>query len=115
VVKPIVLLPNYFFCPFSSTLSSCPHIPLPFIPNLSRDYPSLWHTHHLLTNYLYQLYTTPNPYNSWHKHPTLQQQKYTQTHTRAKNLAAPTSLPPLTHPTSCLHFWCHPNQFPNFL
>jgi hypothetical protein len=70
VLKSIALLPNYSFCPFFSTLSPCPHLPLPFFPNISLDYLSILH---LLTNLLYQLYTTPTPYNTWHKHPTLQQ------------------------------------------
>jgi hypothetical protein len=102
VLKSIALLPNNLFCPFSPTLSPCLHLPLPFSPNLSPDYPSLLHTHHLLTNLLYQLYTTPNPCNSQHKNPPLQQQKYTQIHTRPQKPATPTMLP-LTHPTSRLH------------
>jgi hypothetical protein len=108
VLKSIALLPNNSFRPFSLTLSPCPHVPLPFSLNLSPDYPSFLHTHHPLTNLLYQLYTTPNPC----KHPPLQQQKYTQTHTRTTKLRSrcPTSpthpphfLPPplvTPHPTS---------------
>jgi hypothetical protein len=106
LLKSIALLPNYSICPFSSTLSPCPQLPLPFFPNLSPDYPFLLHTYHLLTNLLYQLYTIPTPWHPWHKHPTLQYQKYTQTCTRvyAQNPAAPTLLPPLTHPASASTF-----------
>jgi hypothetical protein len=58
VLKSIAFLSSYSFCPFLSTLS-CPHLPLPFSSNLLPDYPFLLHTHHLQTNLLYQLYTTP--------------------------------------------------------
>jgi hypothetical protein len=37
-------------------------LPLSF-PNLSPHYPTLLHTHHLLTGLLYQLYTPPDPCN----------------------------------------------------
>jgi hypothetical protein len=57
VLKSIALLPNYSFFLFLSTLSLCPQLPLPFSLSLSPEYPSLLHTHHLLTNILYQLYT----------------------------------------------------------
>jgi hypothetical protein len=83
VLQSIALLPNYSFCPISSALSPCPHIPLPSSTNLSPYHPSLLHTHHLLTNLLYQLYTNPNPCNPWHNHPTLQQ-KCTQTYNSHK-------------------------------
>jgi hypothetical protein len=95
-VKIIALLPNYSFCPFSS-LFPPPYVPLPFSSNLSPHYPSLLHTHHLLTNLLYQHYTTPTPDNLWHKHPTIQQQKYTQTHTGATKPSSPLTAS-LTHP-----------------
>jgi hypothetical protein len=72
VLKSVSLLSNDSFCPFSSTLSPWPHLPLPLSFNLSPDYLSLLHTHHLLTNLLHQLYTTPTPCNLWQKHPTLQ-------------------------------------------
>jgi hypothetical protein len=97
VVKSIALLPYYSFCPFSSTLSHCPHLSILFSPNLSPDYPSLLHTHDLLTNLLYQLYTTPTPCNLWHKHPTLQQQKYNQTHIRTTKPSNPHIASPI-HP-----------------
>jgi hypothetical protein len=42
----------YLFSSFLSTFFSCPHLPLPFSPSLSPDYPSPVHTHHLLTNLL---------------------------------------------------------------
>jgi hypothetical protein len=61
VLKSIALLPNYSFCSFSSILSSYPHLPLPFSTNLSPDYLSILHTHHLLTNLPYQLYSNPPP------------------------------------------------------
>jgi hypothetical protein len=63
VLKSIALLPNNSFCLFSPTLSPYPHLPIPFSPNLSPDYPSLLYTYHPLTNLWYQLYTTPNPCN----------------------------------------------------
>jgi hypothetical protein len=61
-------------------------------------------THHLLTNLLYKLHTTPIPWNLWHKHPTLQQQKYIQTHTRATK-------PSRLHTASPTH----PPNFPSSL
>jgi hypothetical protein len=59
VLKSIDLFTNNLLCPFSPTLSPCPHLPLPFSPNLSPDYPTLLHIDHPLTNLLYQLHTTP--------------------------------------------------------
>jgi hypothetical protein len=91
VLQSIGLLPNYSFCT-SHPLTSFLILP-------QSDYLSLLHTHHLLTNLLYQFYTTTTPYNPWHKHPTLQQ-KYTQTHTRATK----PSSPHITSPTHTLHF-----------
>jgi hypothetical protein len=95
VLKSIALLPNYSSCTFSSTLSPCLHFSLPFAPKQSPDYLNLLHTQHLVTSTLYQLYTTPTPSSHWHKLPTLQQQKYTQTYTKAKkfNSNACTPLP----------------------
>jgi hypothetical protein len=61
-----------------ATLSAPSH---PFFPlslpllltssNLSPHYFSFLHTHHLLTSLLYQLYTTPVPFNPWHKHTVI--------------------------------------------
>jgi hypothetical protein len=65
--------------------------------------PSLLYTHHLLTNLLCQLYTTPTPCNPWHKHPAVQQ-KYTQTHPRATKPRSP-------YTTSSTH----PPHFPPLL
>jgi hypothetical protein len=48
VVQSIVLPSNYSFCPFSSTLSLCLHVPLKSFPNLLPYYPSLLHIQHLL-------------------------------------------------------------------
>jgi hypothetical protein len=95
VLQSIALLPDYSF--FLFILSPCIH--LPFLSSLTCHQttpPSYTHAD--------QLYTTPNPCNPWHKNPTLQQRKYTQTHTRATNPAGPTLLPPLIHQTSCLPF-----------
>jgi hypothetical protein len=89
VLKSTALLPTYSFCPFSSIFLPCPHLPLPFSLNLLADYPSFLHTCQLLTNILYELYTTPIPCNSQHKHPTLQQQKYNQTQPRATKPSNP--------------------------
>jgi hypothetical protein len=103
-LKSIALLPNYYFCPFSSTLSPCPclpsHLPqpinrLPLPPTLSppADQPTIPTLHN------------PNPMQ------TLTQAAYTttteihpNTHKLPQNPAAPTLLPPLTHTTSCLLF-----------
>jgi hypothetical protein len=78
-------------------IHSLPHLHLCLLssPNLSPHYLSLLHTHHLLTS---QLCTPPVPCNPWHKHPPLQQQKYTQTCTRATKpsslcVSSPTHLP----------------------
>jgi hypothetical protein len=68
------------------------------------NYPSLLHTHHLLTKLLYQLYTNPTPCNPWHKHPTLQQPKYTQTHTSATKPKSP-----------CISSHTHPPHFLSLL
>jgi hypothetical protein len=104
VLQSIALLPKYSFGPLSSSLSPCLHLLLWSSPNLSQDYHSLLYTHHLLTNLLYQLYIIPTPCNPSHKHPTLQQQKYTQTHKKVTKSNSPHILMPLTHPTFCLHF-----------
>jgi hypothetical protein len=52
VLQSIVLPLKYSFCPFSSTLSSCPHLVFLSSPNLSPHYISLLHTHHPLTSLL---------------------------------------------------------------
>jgi hypothetical protein len=114
VLKSIAFLWNKLFCPFSSTLSPCHQLPIPFSPKLSTDYPSLLHTHHLLTNLLNQLYTAPITCNPWHKHPPLQQQKYVQHTQGPQKPATPSLLPPLTHTTSHYSFSCHPIQLPKF-
>jgi hypothetical protein len=94
-LQSIVLSPNYSFCPFSPTLSlSSPPSPTPC--NLLPHDPSLLHIHHLLTSLLYHLYTTPAPCNPSQKHPPLQQQKYTQTHTR-------TTKPSSSHASFSIH------------
>jgi hypothetical protein len=80
-------------------------LPLLSSSNLSPHYPCLLHTRHLLTSLLYQLHTTPAPYNPWHKHSPLQQQKYTQIHIRATNTAATKPLNTITHSFS------HPPHF----
>jgi hypothetical protein len=64
----------------SHPLSHHSHLHLLFSLNLSLEHPTLVGTHHLLTNLLYQLYTTPNPCNLCHNHHTLPQNNYTQTH-----------------------------------
>jgi hypothetical protein len=113
VLKSFAFLPNYSLDPFSSTLFPCQHLPLPFSPNLSPDYHSLLHTQHMLTKLLYQLYTTPPPAIR-HKHPTLQQQKYTQTHKGHKTQKPPHCFPqsPTPLPTSSVSATL-PNS-PNF-
>jgi hypothetical protein len=101
VLKSIALQLNYSFCLFLPTLSPCLHLPHPLTPNLSPDYISLLHTHHLLTNLLYQLYTTTTPCNPWHKNLHYNNRNILNTH-RSQNPAAPTLLPysPIPLPTS---------------
>jgi hypothetical protein len=103
VLQSIVLLPKYSFCPFSSTLSPCLHLLLPSSLNLSPDHTFLLHTHHLLTNLLYQLYTTPTHCIPWHKAPyTTTTEIHSKTHKGHKTQQPHITSP--THPTSCLHF-----------
>jgi hypothetical protein len=90
-------LAQLLFLPLLIHSLLCPHLPFPFSLNLSPDYLSLLHTPHLLTNLLHQLYITTTPCNPWHKHPTLQQQKYTQTHTKTTKTSSPCTTS-LTHP-----------------
>jgi hypothetical protein len=59
----LITAPTTHSAPSHLLSSPSPHLSLPFSPNLSPDYPSLLHTHHLLTNLLYQLYTTSKPSN----------------------------------------------------
>jgi hypothetical protein len=65
----------------------------PFLPQ-----PVTHHTHHPLTNLQYQLYTIPDSWNPWHKHPPLLQQKYTQTHTRTTKTRSPHAASPTQQP-----------------
>jgi hypothetical protein len=86
----------------------CLQVPLLSSPNLSPHYYSLLNTHHPLTSLQYQLYTILVPCNPWHKHPSLQQQKYTQTHTRATKTSNPHNYTPIHWPFSLPPaFWCH--------
>jgi hypothetical protein len=102
VLKSIVLLLSYSFCPLSSTPSPCPHLPLPFYPNMLPHYHSSLHTQHLLTNLLYQLYTTPTPHITSTLHYNNRNiPKYTQD---PQNPAASAPLLSFTHPTSWLPF-----------
>jgi hypothetical protein len=98
LLKSIALLPKNSFCPFLPTLSPDLTIPSHSPPTCHQITPSLLHTHHLLTNLQYQFYTTSTPCNPRHKHPPLQKQKYTQTHTRTTKTsstltASPNHLP----------------------
>jgi hypothetical protein len=96
MLQYIVLPPNYSFCSFSPTLSPSSS-PLPILHQPVTTLP-LSPTHSSpLTSLLYQLYTTPAPCNPWHKHPPLQQQKYTQTHARATKPSSSHNSSP-THP-----------------
>jgi hypothetical protein len=97
--KPLFSLPATLSVP-SYPLSSCPHLPLVSSSNPSPHYPFLLHTYLPLTSLLYKLYTTPTSCSPWHNHPRLQQQKYTQTHTRVTKPSSPIVLLPLTHSTS---------------
>jgi hypothetical protein len=115
MLKSIVLLPNYSFCPISSTfLLSIP--PLPHFPQLVTTLPLSPAHLHMLRSLLYQLCIPPALYNPWQKHPLLQQQNHNQTHTRApKPSSSHTST--LTHPIPCisLPFQCHFYHLPKFL
>jgi hypothetical protein len=100
--NPLFSLPTTLSGPSHPLFS---HLHLLFLssPNLSPHYLSLLHTHHLLTSLLYQLHTIPAPCNPWHKHPSLQQQKYIQTHTRetkssSLHTSSSTHLPPFPPP-----------------
>jgi hypothetical protein len=97
---PIILsVPSHPLFPLS---------PLPPSPNLSKQGSSLQYTYHLLASLLYQLHTTPASCNSWDKRPSLQWQKYTQTHTRAAKPSNPHNSQP-THPllfTTPLLYFC---------
>jgi hypothetical protein len=97
VLQFIILHPNYSVFPFSSTLSPCICLYHISFPNLSPCYPSLLHTHYPLTVLLCQPHTPPALCNHWQKHSPLQQQKYTQTHTRTTKPSSPHSSSP-THP-----------------
>jgi hypothetical protein len=101
IFSVLLTSPSLFSYPFSYPLHfpyfSCATIhrlPLLSFPNLSPHYTSLLQTHHLLTSLLYQPYTCPDPCNPWQKHTPLQQQKYTQTHTRVTKHSNPIPLPP---------------------
>jgi hypothetical protein len=88
---------NYSFCPFSSTLSPCLH--LPSYPSPTRQHitpPSNTFTTHWPA--YYTDYISPAHCNPWQKNPPLQQLKYTQTHTRT---SSPHTTSP-THPTSLI-------------
>jgi hypothetical protein len=98
----IALLPKNSFCPFSPTLSLCPHLPLPFSGNLSQDYPSFQHTHHLLTNLLYQLYTTSNPFNPWQAPSTTITEIHPNTHKDHKKQQTPQYFPYSSTPLTAL-------------
>jgi hypothetical protein len=95
VLQSIALLPNYSFCPFSSTLSpglqpsaqpppTCHHTTLPPTHSPPADQPTV------------PTYITLAPCDPSHK-PTTLQQKYTQTHTRATKSSSPHIASP-THP-----------------
>jgi hypothetical protein len=98
VLQSIAFLPNYSFCPFSSTLSpclqpsahpppTCHHTTLPPTHSPPADQPTV------------PTYITLAPCDPSHK-PTTLQQKYTQTHTRATK----SSSPQITSPTHSSHF-----------
>jgi hypothetical protein len=92
----------------------CIHLSLQTSPNLSPHYPSLLHTHTWWPTY-YTNFTQPQP-PAIPDTSTLHYNRNTPKHTQGpKNPAVFTPLPPLTYPTSCLPFYCHPNQFPKCL
>jgi hypothetical protein len=101
-VLSIVLLPNNFFCPFSSTLSLYLHLPLLVFPNHtmppSYTLTTCWLTY--CTNFI-QPQTPAIPDTSSLYYNNKNTPKYPQ---GPQNPAASISLPPLTHPTSCLSF-----------
>jgi hypothetical protein len=95
MIKSIALLPNYSFCLLLPTLSPCLQLPFPSSPTLSHTTPSsytltmCWSTY--CTNFTQS--QTQAPY-------TTTTEIYPNTQV-PQNQAAPTSLPPLTPPTSC--------------
>jgi hypothetical protein len=79
--NPLFSLPTILSTP-SHPLST-PVLNSPFSSsNLSSHYPSLLHTHNLLTTLLCQLYTFTVPCIPWHKHPHYNNRN-TPTYTRA--------------------------------
>jgi hypothetical protein len=94
VLKSIALLPNYSFCPFSSTPFPCPHLLLPFSPNMSppthlppAEQPTVptLHNPNALQSLTQALYTTTTEI-----HPN--------THKGHKSQHSPLHLPHLTTP-----------------
>jgi hypothetical protein len=56
----------------------------------------------------------PRPCNPWHKHPPLQQQKYTPIHKRATKPSSPHILSPTHPPLFLTSLSVHSTNFPNF-
>jgi hypothetical protein len=92
VLQCIVLLPNYLFYAFSSTLPPCLHLPFPPSPNLAPHYPSSYTLTTCWLTYCTNC-TQPNPCNPWHS--TLHfNNRDTPKHTQGpQNPAAPHSFP----------------------
>jgi hypothetical protein len=93
---------------------SVPNLHLSFLssPNLSPHYPSLLHTHHPMTNLLYQLYTTRAPAipdTSTLHYNNRNIPKHTQ---GPQNPAASIPLTSPTHPFPHLPLLYHSYQFP---
>jgi hypothetical protein len=101
VLQSIVLPSNNFSAP-SNPLTPPVFTSFSYPPNLSPHYPSLLHIHHLLTSLLYKQYTTPVPWNPWHKQPPLQQKKYTPKYTRVTKTSSP-------HTNSPTHLFTTPS------
>jgi hypothetical protein len=100
VLQSIVFLPNFCFCPFSSILSPCLYLPLPFFPTCHITPPS--YTLSIYWKTYCANFTQPQP-PAIPDTSTLNYNRNTPKQTQGpKNPAAPTLLPPLIHPISHL-------------
>jgi hypothetical protein len=112
ILQPIVLPTNYSsFLPLHIHSLPLSLFPPPILPQPVTTLPSILHTHHLLTRLLYELYTPLAPCNPWHQHPTLEQQKYTEMHTRATKPSSPHISSPTFCPSFSATFTNHPSFY----
>jgi hypothetical protein len=113
VLQSIALLYNYSFCPFSPTLSPCPHLPLPFSLTCHQTTPPYYTLTTCWLTY-YTNFTQPQP-PAISDISTLHYNRNTPKHTQGpQNLTAPTELHPLAHSTPTSPFSATLNNSPNF-